>query len=523
MPIFSHAALGYEGQVIQVEVDLRRGIPGIDVVGLATSAVKEARDRVRVALRNSGFRFPTDRILINLAPGDIKKAGSGFDLPMALGILGGSGQVASPPFPLMALGELLLSGVVRPVNGILGAVAAGMTAGIRDFLVPAGNLREALAFEGARIWPVQTLSDCPQILDRISKGLAPQNSVEFSTLPFDEGASQPALEEQTPWDEGLPDFEELRGQPFLRRALEAAAAGGHHILLYGPPGGGKTMSARLLAGLLPSLDESGSMEVTRLWSLAGQQLPQGGLIKRPPFRSPHHTASEEGLIGGGADLRPGEVSLSHRGLLFLDEALEFPKHILQSLREPMEQGSVTIARAGRSYDFPAKFQMVLAANSCPCGHLGRENGLCLCSPDEVKRYWDRLGGALLDRLDIKIQVKPAPAVALLGPVSESTATVQKRIQRARERQRRRLSGAGCDVNSRMSGREVAAFCTLAADQSRDFQEEIQRRGLSSRRTINVLKLARTLADLEGEEELCRPHWEEALRLGDPSDGMMFWN
>jgi len=513
--VSSHAPLGVDGEVVTVEVDVRRGMPGIDVVGLPDGAVRESRERVRVAIRNSGFRFPVDRILVNLAPAGIRKIGASFDLPIAVGVLVASEQIPPPQHsPLMILGELNLSGLVRPVNGVLSAVGAGLARGIRFFLVPRANLREAAVLGDGVVWGIGSLREA---VDRLVE------SVGGSPEPEPPAGCEVPGDEAGAVEQAFGNLSDIRGHGAVKRALEVAAAGRHNLLLFGPPGAGKTMSAKRLVTLLPPLEREEALLVTRIHSMAGLLPPGGGLIRRPPFRMPHHTASTEGLIGGGRAAGPGEVSLAHGGILFLDEAAEFRQSLLQSLREPVEEGRITVVRAGRSIPYPASIQLVLASNPCPCGNLGRDQGVCVCSRHEVERYWRRMGGALLDRIDVRVPVAPVPVEQMVAPPGESSREVRARVLEAVERQRLRFRGTGIGRNARIPPGRVADYCPLDDGCASALTDAVSRLSLSSRACHSILKVARTVADLAGSEEIREEHVMEAVvhrRFGEDEP---FWS
>lgn len=504
MEIFSHSPEGYEGDLVRVETDLRKAIPGYDVTGMAGTAVKEARERVRAALRNSGFTFPLERILTNLSPSDIKKSGAGFDLALALSLLDASGQIALGPGPVLALGELQLDGGLRPVTGVLSAAVQARKAGIATLWVPRENAREASVIRGISIMALDHLGDLKRPLD---------------ALIYSAGAEDlacPSIPEETP-PQVLKSF---RGQPRIKRSLEAAAAGGHNLFLLGPPGSGKTLAARTLKALLPPWTPEEALETTRLWSLAGQRESRWGLLPSRPFRAPHHSSTAEGVLGGGALLRPGEISLAHRGVLFLDEAPEFRTDLLQNLREPMEEGAVQVSRAGRLFRFPSDFQLILAANPCPCGQTGRSEGWCACSPLEKGAYIRKLGGALLDRLDIRLEVKPLVPSSLLEPDPPGGELSAARVAEARQRclSRRLFPGV---PNSRL---DLEALETLSDTGREIFRAWSSKVGtfLSARGMIQVWRLALTLRDLERKEGMEQVHLEEALELRGGGGGEYGW-
>ena len=515
--VFGHAPFGVDGDLVAVEVDLRRGIPGVDIVGLPDDAVRESRERVRVAIRNSGFQFPRDRVLINLSPAGVRKVGAAYDLPLALAVLVASGQVPAPDAPVLACGELNLAGAVHPVSGILTAVSAGARAGHAWFLVPAGNRREAEALGIGTVMSVASLTEAVAALAQV-RAASPNGSHGGAGNLVDHVASGPS-----PWRRELGEITDIRGQSVLKRALAVAAAGGHHLLLFGPPGSGKTMAGRRLVGMLPPLPWQQALAATRIHSVAGCLPVEEGLLRWPPFRTPHHSASAEGVVGGGSVLRPGEVSLAHGGVLLLDEAPEFARPVLQSLREPLESGQVNVVRAGRTACFPANFQLVMTANPCPCGNLGRRQAACICSTAEVKHYWKRLGGALLDRIDIRVPVNDTPAAELLSPGVERPDDYLGVVQEARARQQHRYRDRGWSLNGRLPPRDVERFCRLGDPQIQQLGRGMRHAQLSSRALHSVIKLARTVADLDGCDRIATAHVLEALQYRRYGDVDIYWH
>ena len=488
--VHSRGVDGLGAPPVAVEVHLAGGLPSVTLVGLPDTEVKEARDRVRAALQNSGFEFPAKRITVNLAPADLPKETGRFDLPIALGILAASGQIPTPALGGHEFaGELSLSGHLRPIRGALAMVlAAGKSDG--GFILPRESAREAALAHDARILAADTLLE-------VCAHLTGQKTLDACPSAAHGEACPAAL---------APDLAEVRGQAQAKRALEIAAAGNHSLLLAGPPGTGKSMLASRLPGLLPPMTREAALESAAVLSLSGQFKPEQ--FGRHPYRSPHHTASAAALVGGGSVPRPGEISLAHRGVLFLDEFPEFERRVLEALREPMESGRIHISRAARQAEFPADFQLVAAMNPCPCGHHGDPRGRCRCTPDQVARYRGRLSGPLLDRIDLQIEVPALAPETLQGaPEGEPSAAVRARVIAARDRQLRRQG----KPNARLEPREIDLHCQPDADGAALLRSAATRLNLSARAYHRVLRVARSIADLAGSEAILPAHIAEAIQ------------
>ncbi|MFN7977941.1 MAG: YifB family Mg chelatase-like AAA ATPase [Vicinamibacterales bacterium] len=493
----SAALRGIEAFPVHVEVDVSFGLPVFAMVGLPDASVRESRDRVRAAIRNSGFDFPAHRITVNLAPADVRKAGAAFDLPIALAILAASGVVPrTAPDALAVVGELSLDGAVLPTRGVL-PVAIGLhRQGVPALLLPEANAAEAAVVQALRVLPIRSLADAVARLQQ-----PPETWV---------GTPVPSRSSVRP--EG-PDLADVRGQATARRGLEIAAAGGHHMLFVGPPGAGKTMLARRMPGILPTLTFDEALEVTAIHSVAGA-LPAGGtLLDERPFRAPHHTASDAALVGGGTQPRPGDITLAHHGVLFLDELPEFSRRALEALRQPLEEGHVRIARASGTVDFPAAFTLIAAMNPCPCGYTGHPVRTCRCTPAAVMRYHERVSGPLRDRLDLTVELAPVPFESLAGRADgEPSAAVRPRVAEARARQRARAPFTGAAVNSRISPASLHRVAALDADASAMLATAASRLSLSSRAVHRTLRVARTIADLAGDDAVRADHVAEALQF-----------
>lgn len=496
--LISYALSGVDGFKVEIEVDLNAGLPSYEIVGLGDTAVKESKERVRSAIKNSLFAFPLKKITINLAPADSKKEGSYFDLAIAVAILAASEQIEDKSYKdYVMIGELSLDGTLRHIKGVMPLLISALQAGYKKFIIPSANAEEASYVDGCEIYALDNLKSVVELL---------RGEQEHKPLTTKRFVNNSAFNKYNV------DFSEVKGQFVAKRAIEIAVAGGHNIIMIGPPGAGKTMMAKCVPTIMPDMSFEEAIEVTKIHSIAGVLDSSKGIVSRRPFRTPHHTTTMPALIGGGANAKPGEVSLAHNGVLFLDEMPEYQRKTLETLRQPLEDGYVTVSRAKQTLEYPARFMLVASMNPCPCGNFGSKTQQCKCTANEIHKYVSKLSGPLIDRIDLQIEVDNISYEELRGDgEAESSAEIKKRVEKARAIQRERYKGSNIFVNAYMTNAQVKKYCALDKTCETLLKNAFEKLNLSARASTRILKVARTIADLEGSENIRPQHITEAIQ------------